>query len=130
MQDSLDALHDDFEDLMQKVDAILVGLARSRQSLPILLPVESAHSTMHQWREDKARSYQEAQACVERMEPGNELAPIAQALRAAPFAWLRASKWSPSFHPSRQATPSPTKTMIGRVPSRSGRVRWLGAKVA
>ena len=30
VQDSLDALHDDFEDLMQKVDAILVGLARSR----------------------------------------------------------------------------------------------------
>jgi len=30
VQDSLDALHDDIEDLKQRVDAILVALARSR----------------------------------------------------------------------------------------------------
>jgi hypothetical protein len=30
MRDSLDALHDDMEDLRQKADAILVALARSR----------------------------------------------------------------------------------------------------
>jgi hypothetical protein len=44
--------------------------ANDIQRLPILLPVEPMHQTMHYGREDEARSHQEHQACVERKEPG------------------------------------------------------------
>jgi hypothetical protein len=44
--------------------------ANDIQRLPILLPVEPMHQTMHYGRENEARSHQEHQACVERKEPG------------------------------------------------------------